>query len=299
MDQRFPRAAALFAYVKGFYLREAWKGVDFYMALNMLKSFFLRGRSPSERHEVKRAVFENMGFCPICQHEVRFAADNDWYRDSYICTSCGSVPRERALMCVIDEYFPDWKNLVIHESSPIGRGTSERLRTGCASYVPSQLFPDAALGSDVEGVRCENFEALTFADNSIDLHVSQDVMEHVFSPAMAFREIARTLKPGGAHIFTVPIVNKQKATQIRARLNKSGEVVHVEEPQYHGNPIDDRGSLVTVDWGYDICRHIFEASGLFTHVIRIDDLSRGIRAEYVDVLVTVKPAVMAVEDGIP
>ena len=31
-----------------------------------------------------------------------------------------------------------------------------------------------------DGVRCENLEALTFADSSIDLHVSQDVFEHLF-----------------------------------------------------------------------------------------------------------------------
>jgi hypothetical protein len=49
-------------------------------------------------------------------------------------------------------------------------------------------------------------------------------------------------------------------------------------------------SLVTFDWGYDICRHIFDASGLFTEIAWIDDLSRGIRAEYIEVLITLKPA---------
>ena len=52
----------------------------------------------------------------------------------------------------------------------------------------------------------------------------------------------------------------------------------------------DGRSLVTVDWGFDICRHIFEACGLFTQLIQIDDPGRGIRAEYIDVLVTFKPA---------
>ena len=49
----------------------------------------------------------------------------------------------------------------------------------------------------VQGVRCENLEELTFPDESIDLHISQDVMEHVFQPKRAFAEIARTLRPGG------------------------------------------------------------------------------------------------------
>lgn len=46
---------------------------------------------------------------------------------------------------------------------------------------------------------------------------------------------------------------------------------------------------MTMDWGFDICRHIFEASGLFTQVFTIDDMSQGIRAEYIEVLVTCKP----------
>jgi hypothetical protein len=67
-------------------------------------------------------------------------------------------------------------------------------------------------------------------------------------------------------------------------------ISHLEPPVYHGNPISEEGSLVTVDWGYDICRHIFDACGLFTHLVYIDDLSRGIRAELIEVLVTLKPA---------
>jgi SAM-dependent methyltransferase len=202
-------------------------------------------------------------------------------------------------MWVIDEFYPDWASLAIHESSPIGRGTSLRLKQGCPGYVPSQFFPGKALGSDVDGVRCENLEALTFSDESLDLHITQDVMEHVFSPSAAFRELARTLKPGGAHIFTVPIVNKREPTRVRARRRQDGAIVHLLPPEYHGNPIDDKGSLVTLDWGYDICRHIFEASGLFTQMIRIDDLSRGIRAEYVEVLLSIKPDPGRGGDAIP
>jgi len=202
-------------------------------------------------------------------------------------------------MWVIDEYFPSWKDLVIHESSPVKRGASLRLQSECASYIPSQYFPNRDLGGEVDGARCENLEALTFADESIDLHVSQDVMEHIFSPVAAFREIARTLKPGGAHIFTVPIVRKHEASRVRARLNEAGEIVHLQEPEYHGNPIDDKGSLVTVDWGYDICRHIFAACGLFTHTIRIDDISKGIRAEYIEVLVTLKTDPKIIANAMP
>lgn len=235
-------------------------------------------------------VLESTGRCMTCSGQVRFIARAPYLRDSYQCSACGSIPRERALMAVIDSWYPRWRELAIHESSPSSRGASRRLADECAHYVASQYFPGRTPGSVVDGVRCENLEALSFPDASIDLHVTQDVMEHVFDPAQVFREIARTLKPGGAHVFTAPLWKKHEASTRRARLDADSKLVHLDTPVYHGNPVSDEGSLVTVDWGYDICRHIFEASGLFTHIIHIDDVSRGIRADLNEVLVTIKPA---------
>ncbi len=190
-------------------------------------------------------------------------------------------------MVVIDQWCPKWRELVIHESSPERRGTSVKLSRECAKYIPSQFLPEHRPGALVKGVRNENFEKLTFKDASIDLHVSQDVFEHVLDPDAAFREIARTLRPGGMHIFTVPIVRKTEPSRTRARL-ENGTLCHLLPEEYHGNPVGDGRSLVTTDWGYDICRRIFDVSGLFTHVIHRDDMEEGIRAEYLEVLVSVK-----------
>ena len=127
---------------------------------------------------------------------------------------------------------------------------------------------------------------------------TQDVMEHVFHPERVFKEIARTLKPGGAHIFTVPLVNKNKPSKRRAEISKDSQIIHHEPTVYHGNPISEEGSLVTMDWGNDICARIFGASGLFTHIVLIDDISKGIRAEYLEVLVTLKPGVSETENAL-
>ena len=202
-------------------------------------------------------------------------------------------------MLTIETYFPNWRSLTIHESSPGNRGASKRLSQECSQYVPSQFFPDQKPGSIVGKFRCENLEELSFADESIDLHVTQDVLEHVFHPSKVFSEIARTLKPGGAHICTVPIVNKSKPSRLRARVSDDGQIAHLEPPVYHGNPISDKGSLVTVDWGFDICQHIFDSCGLFTHLVYIDDLSKGIRAEYIEILITVKPQKSETINAIP
>ena len=191
-------------------------------------------------------------------------------------------------MLVIDTYLPNWRNLIIHESSPGGRGASVRIAKECSRYIPSQFFPDQLPGSIIGSMRCENLEALTFADESIDLHVTQDVLEHVFHPSKVFSEIARTLRPRGMHICTVPLVNKSNPSKLRARIN-NGDIHYLAPEIYHGNPIGDGRSLVTVDWGFDICQHIFDSCGLFTHIIHIDDLSEGIRVEYIEVLITFKP----------
>jgi hypothetical protein len=85
-------------------------------------------------------------------------------------------------------------------------------------------------------------------------------------------------------------VNKGDPSKKRVELDATGAMMHLEPPVYHGNPMDPNGSLVTRDWGFDICDHIAAACGLETEIIRIDDLTRGIRAEYIEVLVTTKPS---------
>ncbi|HAE27991.1 MULTISPECIES: class I SAM-dependent methyltransferase [Hyphomonas] len=234
--------------------------------------------------------FDQPGFCDICEARVVFHSDFSWLRDHLHCPSCQSVPRERALMRVIDLYMPDYLKKVIHESSPGGRGISIKFGHNCPNYSYSHFFPDIPLGSvhRERGERCESLETLTFEDNSIDLFITQDVMEHVFDPAAAFREIARVLKPGGMHILTVPLVNKCNPTERRAERYADGTINHVAEPSYHGNPIDNKGSLVTMDWGYDILNFIRETSGLSAHMITIDEIERGIRAEFIEVLVCLK-----------
>lgn len=235
-------------------------------------------------------MFENYGHCPCCNAATKFVAATSWWRDDYLCTVCDSIPRERALMYCIERFFPSYKDMVIHESSPVlDRGASQRLRAEVPAYIPSQFYPTAASGAIVNGVRCENLEKLSFDDASVDLHISQDVFEHLFNPAAAFREIARTLKPGGAHVFTTPLVEKTKPTQFCARMDESGDVIQlIDPPDYHLNPVSQTGSLVTVRWGYDITAYIAQETGLFTTIVVLDNLEFGIRAEYIEILITYK-----------
>lgn len=237
-------------------------------------------------------VLQADGFCPVCEREATFASTEHWLRDGFLCSGCGSIPRERALMQVLSQVAPDWRSLAIHESSP-GNAASRKLQAEASGYLASQYDPSIPFGSvhPAGGWRSEDLERQTFADASFDLVVTQDVFEHLFAPDRAIREIARTLRPGGMHVCTVPLVNKAQPSVRRARRRRDGAVENVLEPVFHGNPMDPNGSLVTVDWGYDIADYLDRASGLSTTIFTIDDLGRGIRAEYIEVLVSRKSGV--------
>lgn len=232
--------------------------------------------------------FSHKGYCPCCDQEVTFRAWNSWLRDYFYCTNCYSIPRERALIVTVEKYFPNWRDLVIHESSSNDHGASRKIKTNCAQYISTQYYPGNPPGSIINGYRNENLECLTFPDSVFDLVITQDVFEHIYNPANAFNEIARTLKKGGAHIFTVPIINKHNKTEIWAKRGEDGNPVFLGSPEWHGNPIDSRGSPVTMHWGFDIVDFIKKGSGLITTIEYIDNLDYGIRAEFIEVLVSEK-----------
>jgi SAM-dependent methyltransferase len=229
------------------------------------------------------------GHCGICDRDVTFVASTSWLRDSLVCPACRSIPRERALMACLQTYAPEWSSWRIYEAAPVGRGLSERLEREARSYVSSQFVPGRALGEVLPGGhRNEDLERLTFAEQSFDLVVTQDVLEHVLDPRAAFAEIARVLRPGGLHVFTTPLVNGARPSLCRARRSENGEVRLLESPEYHSDPVDPRGSLVTWHWGFDIVHMVYEAARMPTAIVMIDDLSRGIGGAFSEVLVSVK-----------
>lgn len=227
----------------------------------------------------------NRGHCPICACPTVFVELGDWLRDQYLCVLCRSVPRWRAVIEVLESYFPNWRDLAMHESSP-GGASSEKLARECPGYLGTHFFQDVRSGRCRDGIRCENLEAQTFEDERFDLVITQDVFEHLFEPERAFREIHRTLKPGGAHVFTVPWYYWQP-TRVRA-LRENGQVRHLDTPDYHGNPIDPGGSLVTREWGYDLADIIYRSCAMTTMVIRIRDRAKGIDGAMCEVFVSRK-----------
>lgn len=117
-------------------------------------------------------------------------------------------------------------------------------------YVASEYFNSVKSGGYKDGVLCVDLCNIPFPDNSFDLIISEDVLEHVENYQVALSEIWRVLRRGGKHIFTVPL-HENKQT-----ISRKGNANYV----YHGDPIrPEKGCLVYTDFGNDILGILSEA----------------------------------------
>ena len=240
--------------------------------------------SQFRQHFIERGAF-SLGWCPVCERRTAFAHLGAEARLSDRCVRCGSLPRWRAVIYTLQTHFAKWRDLHIHESSPYG-AASDKLERECKHYVGSHYMPDVPWGQYKGAYRSEDIQHQTFGAGEFDLVVSQDVFEHVMHPDLGFAEVARTLKPGGAHVFTVPWHGWQP-TRVRT-IEEAGVIKYVLPPEYHGNPIDDSGSLVITEWGADMPDLIEAWTGMKTEILRFDNKRMGMNAKFNEVFVSRK-----------
>ena len=192
----------------------------------------------------------------------------------------------RALVGVLKKHFPVWRTLEILEVAPDGPASAFIAREA-ATYTAAQYFEDVASGEYVDGVRREDLQRLSYPDASLDLIITQDVFEHVLRPEDAWSEIARVLRPGGCHLWTVPIfAGKQTLVRVAPGPDDSAELLMPAD--YHGNPLGG-GSLVIHEWGEEVIARADAASGMGTTRFASTSTLRGLHGEMLDVLLSRKP----------
>jgi SAM-dependent methyltransferase len=84
----------------------------------------------------------------------------------------------------------------------------------------------------------QNLEELTFPDNTFDIVITSDVMEHVRLDDRAHQEIRRVLIPGGIYIFTVPHSRSRHETLVRVTVTDPSDLAKdqfLTEKEYHGD----------------------------------------------------------------
>lgn len=214
--------------------------------------------------EVDRVSWLLAGRCGVCGHVGEYVAqDGGPTRENLACTTCSAPLRYRLQAAAIGATYghPDatlaelvtddhFRTLTIFEPGIIG--PFRRLLRTVPGYLNSYFWPDVEPGAMRDGVPCEDLRALTFAHESVDLVITSDIFEHVRGPMAAFAEVYRVLRPGGRHVFTVPIRWPLSSVTID-RVDYSGPDDKLLMPaEYHGSPTSPRSCLVYTDFGMDL-----------------------------------------------
>lgn len=192
-------------------------------------------------------------WCPVCGRVTLAARFDENLRDSGACISCGATNRQRQVAWALLRLLSDGRGGCLSKLStlklrifhaeaagPIHQGLVGNPGYSCSEFIGYDRLP----GEAVEGTRNEDVQNLSFGDNSFDLVITTDILEHVPDPYRAHREIFRVLRVGGYHLFTVPFLHAEVLDQERCRVGPDGGIIHLLEPQYHHDPLREGGALV-------------------------------------------------------
>jgi SAM-dependent methyltransferase len=199
------------------------------------------------------------------------------WREWLVCMRCGMNSRQRLMAKLVQQVtldLPHPRIYLMEQVTPIFDWV--RGLPGVEVHGSEYLGHAYQGGQHVGGLRHEDVMQLSYAGDSFDLIVSNDVMEHIPDPQKALQECFRVLKPGGEVLATFPFHVTLERTVVRATLTED-RVAHLLPPQYHGNPVSSDGSLVFHDFGWDLLRQMraarfepavceFYASDEFGHV---------------------------------
>lgn len=209
--------------------------------------------------------FTVAGFCVVCGSEESLRVGNMYstkrltdgrlipnWREHLDCPCCGFTSRLRASLHVFFQEFdpqPDDVIYVTEQVTPMFRWIKDHFSLAVGSEFLNAHY---AGGDVIDGVRHEDLQDLSFPDAFFNYILSFDVLEHVPNHHQALRELARCLKPGGSLLMTAPFNDQLHEHDTRAELLENGEIRHYQEPEYHGNPVDENGALCYRYFGWQL-----------------------------------------------
>lgn len=221
----------------------------------------------SERAKAESDWDSLPGTCQLCREQIGFhlapGADRSEpnLRESLLCSRCLHSARIRAALGLLPSPLrQDGARARIYVTEQVTRTFVWMQRHLEAEVHGSEFEPDPqklrqltaklhAAGGRGDVV-FRDVTRLDFEDASLDAVLTFDVLEHVPDYRAAVFEFARTLRPGGLCIGTFPFTD-QPDTVVRARIDAQGEIQHLLEPEYHGDPIGG-GVLCYYHFGWDI-----------------------------------------------
>ncbi len=243
-----------------------------------------RSNPPIESALRKRTVPEDAGgpyevadTCCVCGWQGVFVGNPRAAREAFACRACRSSLRYRAqaqtLLHEVAEARCDslaqlaagpWlQTRAVFE--PGVSGPLRRYLSQAGRYCQSRYHPGVPSGEQWDGLECQDLMATSFPDESFELVVSSDIFEHVRKPFAAFAEIGRILKPGGHHLFSIPLTDPMPARTV-ARVDTSGPEDRPLLPEiFHGDGMSGR-SLVYTEFGADMLEQL-DRMGLPTRAV--------------------------------
>ena len=194
------------------------------------------------------------------------------YRETY--SGRGLNSRQRALLELLVEEIGNDTGARIYAPEAI-TALAMTLRGRYPKFLGSEYTGDDAKRRELYPIPVEDLCALSFPDESFDVVVTSDVLEHVPDLPKSLGEMARILKPGGLALSTFPFTWAASGWE-KARIAED-QIVYLCPPEYHGNPMDpEGGSLVFTIPGWDIIPACREVGFSKADMIVLASASRGI-----------------------
>jgi SAM-dependent methyltransferase len=188
------------------------------------------------------AVPASLCYCPVCQSLLDDFTVGGVVnrRPRAMCPRCQSLERHRLLAMVLGSMAPVLAAArIVLDIAPAPQLSRVLRRETGGLYLTCDLDPAADRRSVL--LQCD-LTCLPLADDSADVIVCSQVLEHVPDDAAAMRELRRVLAPGGIALVNVPyrkgtVTDEDPSAPVDERIRRFGQADHV---RYYGEDIDDR-----------------------------------------------------------